>query len=302
MSWDFLRISLIFLSHTLTLPLICESKAKLRKPWLIWACSFLFLEFFSLFILLCFGVFDVVSGGVLLVLASAVYLLISIAVWNGPVLKSVFLFTSYCVYYLFGADLSLCLSMLPYIDPRYSEFVMIVTLAVMSMVCIIVLCSGVKEHLFVFFDGIRKGWGILAAFSICVFAVVAFLVMLSLFYVISDFAVSMIIFFCLFILVTSVYGIVFQMIRLLKNHNDESMLLSSEKLLNNELEAERRIIDSAKRFRHDMRHHNNIIREYLYAGDLEGTKEYIRKYDSSLNGNCQDDFSLSSDDSDTPKS
>ena len=45
-----------------------------------------------------------------------------------------------------------------------------------------------------------------------------------------------------------------------------------------------------------------IIREYLYAGDLEGTKEYIRKYDSSLNGNCQDDFSLSSDDSDTPKS
>ena len=99
MSWDFLRISLIFLSHALTLPLICEPKAKLRKPWLIWACSFLFLEFFSLFILLCFGVFDVVSGGVLLVLASAVYLLISIAVWNGPVLKSVFLFTSYCVYY-----------------------------------------------------------------------------------------------------------------------------------------------------------------------------------------------------------
>lgn len=282
MIWDFVRISLIFFSHAFTLPLMNDAKPKIKRSLLIWCATFLFLEVVSALVLRFFGVFDVVSGGVLLVVSFVTYQVVAALVWEGPLLKSFFMFITYCVYYMFAADISLSISYLPSIPYEYSGFVMSFCLSTMSIIYAFLLHFGVREYLRALFEGIRKGWGILVLFSIAVFVVVAFLVMLSLFYVISDFRISLIVFAMLFVIVTSAYGIVLQTIRLLKDRNEESRYIASEKLLRSEIDAERRIIDSARRFRHDMRHHNNMILEYLDRGDAEGAMEYIRKYDSTL--------------------
>ncbi len=282
MIWDFVRISLIFFSHAFTLPLMNDAKPKIKRSLPIWCATFLFLEVVSALVLRFFGVFDVVSGGVLLVVSFVTYQVVAALVWEGPLLKSFFMFITYCVYYMFAADISLSISYLPSIPYEYSGFVMSFCLSIMSIIYAFLLHFGVREYLRALFEGIRKGWGILVLFSIAVFVVVAFLVMLSLFYVISDFRISLIVFAMLFVIVTSAYGIVLQTIRLLKDRNEESRYIASEKLLRSEIDAERRIIDSARRFRHDMRHHNNMILEYLDRGDAEGAMEYIRKYDSTL--------------------
>lgn len=48
-----------------------------------------------------------------------------------------------------------------------------------------------------------------------------------------------------------------------------------EGMLQNELAAYQERIEAARQNRHDMRHHNGVILEYLNSGDSEGAKEYL---------------------------
>lgn len=55
-----------------------------------------------------------------------------------------------------------------------------------------------------------------------------------------------------------------------------------EELLRSEIHAYESTLTAAKHTRHDIRHHNAILIEYLQLGDIEGAKHYLELYDDNL--------------------
>lgn len=55
-----------------------------------------------------------------------------------------------------------------------------------------------------------------------------------------------------------------------------------QELLSSELSSYEAFVTMAKQARHDLRHHNGILTEYLASGDSAGALEYLRYYDESI--------------------
>ena len=55
-----------------------------------------------------------------------------------------------------------------------------------------------------------------------------------------------------------------------------------EKLLQSELSAYDEYIDFSRHYRHDLRHHNAVIRELLFNGDISDALAYLNKFDDSI--------------------
>lgn len=56
----------------------------------------------------------------------------------------------------------------------------------------------------------------------------------------------------------------------------------NEELLSSQLEAYEEFVEASKRYHHDLRHHNQIIIEYLKSGNVKGAEEYLGLYDASI--------------------
>lgn len=269
----FLIFSIITISHAITLPMICDARPSIKRPWLLWSGAFMLLELAWLS--------DVVPVAGFAI-SALLYALVALYVWEGPALKSLFLFLSYFAYYLFGAGLSMELTKLVYEGTAYNMAVSMVSLAVMALIYTSIIRFGFKDYINKLAGGVKEGWGVLSAFAGAVFIVVALSMLPAFLRGIGRGAFDLVALISLASLVSASYGIVFQMLRLLKKRSDESMLLSSGRIMERELEAEMQIVDNARRFKHDMRHHNRIIMDYLLAGDCEEAVKYIKEYDSSL--------------------
>lgn len=57
---------------------------------------------------------------------------------------------------------------------------------------------------------------------------------------------------------------------------------ANEELLTREIHSYESFVSTAKQSRHDIRHHNTILVEYLNQGDIEGAKDYLKDYDDRI--------------------
>ncbi|MFA6947683.1 MAG: GHKL domain-containing protein [Eubacteriales bacterium] len=64
-----------------------------------------------------------------------------------------------------------------------------------------------------------------------------------------------------------------------------------QKLLETELSAYTEFIDSAKQARHDLRHHNALILNYLETGGVEDAVSYLRQAENALSDSALTEFS-----------
>lgn len=55
-----------------------------------------------------------------------------------------------------------------------------------------------------------------------------------------------------------------------------------QELLQTELAAQESFVDLARQNRHDLRHHNALLADYLDCGDVEGAKEYLLQHDAHI--------------------
>lgn len=66
---------------------------------------------------------------------------------------------------------------------------------------------------------------------------------------------------------------------------------ANEELLTREIECFGEYINNAKQNRHDLRHHNLILMDYLSHNDTEGAKSYLEEYNQSIICNSMAEFS-----------
>lgn len=90
----------------------------------------------------------------------------------------------------------------------------------------------------------------------------------------------------LIILGVTAYAAIFAFLKKISSEStlrEESLVASmQQKILKTELQQYQEFISEAKQNRHDLRHHNTIIAEYLTAGDLEGAMGYLNQYNNSI--------------------
>lgn len=105
-----------------------------------------------------------------------------------------------------------------------------------------------------------------------------------------------IVYFCILTLVTvlTYIAIIFSLKSLKQKYSIREENLrrkANEELLTSEIESYKNFIAAAKQNRHDIRHHNAILAEYLKSGDVEGAKEYLRLYDDSITDGALKEYS-----------
>lgn len=105
-----------------------------------------------------------------------------------------------------------------------------------------------------------------------------------------------IVYFCILTLVTvlTYMAIIFSLKSLKQKYaiREENLRRKeNEKLLTREIDSYKNFINAAKQNRHDIRHHNAILAEYLKCGDVEGAKEYLKLYDESITDGTLKEFS-----------
>ncbi len=67
-----------------------------------------------------------------------------------------------------------------------------------------------------------------------------------------------------------------------ESHIEKEQTKLHEKLLYSQLTAYEEFVEVSKHYRHDLRHHNQIISEYLKCRNVEGAQEYLHLCDTSL--------------------
>lgn len=99
--------------------------------------------------------------------------------------------------------------------------------------------------------------------------------------------VSNVVYFCFLTLVTILtYISIFFSLKSIKQKyalREENLKIKlNEEILTREINSYETFVSAAKQNRHDIRHHNAILLEFLSQGDIEGAKEYLKEYDDSI--------------------
>lgn len=134
-------------------------------------------------------------------------------------------------------------------------------------------------------------WEALEKGSITIYLAIAILINLS-YYIFADggflpnMSEKMIPLMLLIALAMTAYAVMFAFLKKINSEytlrEDNLILDMQQKHLKHEMMIYSDLINDTKEHRHDLRHHNTILAEYLSAGDIEGASHYLQKYNSSI--------------------
>lgn len=271
----YVRLFAVYLSHLVTLMLLCEPRLSWRKAFWAWT-GFFVLTLSVAFLPTPLQVSETAPLDRLfwfsLIAHCGFFLLIS----RGPVLKSIFIFTSYSIYFMFSLALSQLASALWFhSDPLATMCIR----CMISAAYILVLVFGFRGSYLRLIGGIEKGWLPMALFSSVSLIVLSLLTGGSFF---SGSLVNLTWLSAAFLIITSAFLVIYKMVRLLGGQNEMRHAFNLYDCLQSELDAEKDYVEKAMRIQHDIRHHNSLLMEYLEDGDSEGAKSYLRQYQNSL--------------------
>lgn len=86
----------------------------------------------------------------------------------------------------------------------------------------------------------------------------------------------------MFMVYATIFWSLGSIIREYEFYNEKEQTELRESLMYDQLVAYQEFVEISKHHRHDLRHHNQIMLEYLKQGDLSGAEEYLNAYDTSL--------------------
>jgi len=132
---------------------------------------------------------------------------------------------------------------------------------------------------------IVEKWYIFFCLSLCILFNIGYVFISSedIIATLNDNAVSLIFLAALILLV---YGSIFYMMFRLSSEYEireqHLRLQKHDEMMQKELSLYKDFVYTAKQNRHDLRHHNAIIIEYLSNNDMDGAKEYLNQYDTAI--------------------
>ncbi len=266
--WDIVRSISLILSHAFTLGILSDPKDSVRHPAAVWTCLSLVLAPALIIIITPTG-YTTTTTWLAYFLILIPYFIVFMFISEGPVKRNLFLFMTYSTLFVLLLIISQILAIL-FADGE--ESVQIMTRTVMSLLFALAVLWKLKDLFNSATGRITEGWGRLSLFSITVFIIISIFVMTA--YLTWDpFLLPFILLVSILVVIS--YIIALSLLGLLEQKQENQMLNKQKDLLRSELEAENEFVLSARMYRHDMRHHDAIIREYIADGEYEEALKYL---------------------------
>lgn len=94
------------------------------------------------------------------------------------------------------------------------------------------------------------------------------------------------------IMMCAVYSIIFSNVNYMKKESETALVHQNAQYLSNRLSALQNAVDANRRFRHDIRHHMEVIAEYAKTGDTSAILAYIGEYRNEISEAAVKQYSL----------
>ncbi len=285
MNSDFLQIlrpATVYPCHSVICYLMSEHKYGRKTTLLIWAASALLCS--ALIVICGLRPESFVTYRYAYVFSVIAYTAAFIASSTGGVWKNVFLFVTYVLFFLLINGICMGAVKAPLGE---SDALFLGVRVCMFGIAVYMLWRYVLPAFRSVSRNIRHGWGMLAAVS------VLYLIFVSAFglhdtspggdsFAFMETEVPFLTMNLLLLAILSTsYVVIFRLVGYLNKENSQRQLKLWQKMLEHELCAEKEYVEQARRFQHDLRHHNRLLAEYLSQGRVEEAAEYLRDYEAS---------------------
>lgn len=102
------------------------------------------------------------------------------------------------------------------------------------------------------------------------------------FFFVDNLMMNFVVQLLLTLMIISVFAIVSMIVHLTEREVEAERIEGRHRLLESELEAERSFVEKAKEIRHDQRHHDRIVLEYIDEGNIEEARRYLGAHGESV--------------------
>ena len=130
-------------------------------------------------------------------------------------------------------------------------------------------------------EEIAHGWGRLSIFAVVSTLAVSIFSLTGMFFI-ADSSTYVVLMSVFIIHVLASFMLVFLIIKLLNERNILQMERYQDDTLRAEIETEKDFIETAIRYRHDLRHHDAVLLDFLRDGHIEEAIAYIEEHSASI--------------------
>lgn len=163
----------------------------------------------------------------------------------------------------------------------HAQLATLVIRTVISIIMIILLKVSLRDRLYRLVDGLSVHGVEITMFSWLIGLSVLEYSILSYFFV-DNLAVNACVLVLLTLMVISIFAIAHRIVQLTAREVEMEKAIGRQRLLESELEAEKVFVERARAIRHDQRHHDRMVLEYLDSGDIEKARRYLGAHDESV--------------------
>ena len=205
--------------------------------------------------------------------------------------KSFLFMTYYCLFSVSDNMMKLVVRLfLPQISEMAGYYVAIVLRNIVLLLVLILYKKYVAATLSFLMDSGKKWWN-LALVALLFYVSQVVVTVLNAANAMSD-AYLLLIFTVISFLMCAVYGVIFSNVNYMKRESEAALVYQNAEYLSNRLSTLQNAVEANRRFRHDIRHHMEVIAEYAKAGDTSAILTYIGEYKNEISEAAVKQYSM----------
>lgn len=198
---------------------------------------------------------------------------------GSPLVERLFIYITYVAVFMLLVGLANCLAAMFF--PMHAGIAQFLIRTFFSVLLVILLKLFLKDRLYSLVDGLCGQAVEITVFSWMLGLFILAYVIFSLFFI-SDPVKKFAVLCVLSLVIFSVFMLALRIVRLAEHKIAMERVLGRQRILEGELEAEKDFFEKARAIRHDQRHHDRIVLEYLESGQIGEAKRYLGAKEDAL--------------------
>ena len=275
-----LRVIVVSITHGITLSILVRGDRRSRR--MVAAAMMLLTVLISIFgimiVLITPSAVAHISSTafMMLVVMGVIFCFISS---GSSMVERLFVYIMYVAVFMLAVGYSSLVSTIFFRE--HAQLATLVIRTVFSIILIILLKVSLRDRLYRLVDGLSVHGVEITMFSWLTGLSVLEYSIFQYFFV-DNLVVNACVLAILTLMVVSIFLIANRIVQLTAREVEMEKAMGRQRLLESELEAEKLFVERARAIRHDQRHHDRMVLEYLNAGDIEKACRYLGAHDESV--------------------
>ena len=275
-----LRVAVVSLAHGFSLAMLSRSDGKSSNAvlWMIAITLTLTLGGVILIFILPLKFLNVsATAMMMLFLLSAAFCAMN---RTTPMTERLFIFIIYVSVFMLAVGFSNAISSILF-PPEMVEHAQLIIRTSFSVILIILLKMFLRDRIYSLLDDLAYHGAEITLFSWLVGLSILSYVIFAAFFI-SNPVEKLVVLSIMVLMVISGLTVAIRLVRLTKREMEAERAAQRQRLLEDELEAEKAFVVKAKEMRHDQRHHDRVLLEYLEEGKIEEAKNYLGAHERTI--------------------